>query len=179
MRDEVTKLIQPEDMKTRSYVYGVEKLNGYDAWALFKACGLGDMGKDAPGERPAAGQRATLVSAPHPQRRERGPHGDGQVAAGTWRGPRPIALYLRFVGQVAGLRPGARASPDRIAAPARDAKAVQLFTGLRCAPASHHREEFTRHQHSIAATAKTHASGRCARQPICLHLSPLLVTGAK
>src|SRR5215475_4826693 len=38
-------LTQPEEMKTRSYVYGVEKLNGYDAWALFKACALGDLGK--------------------------------------------------------------------------------------------------------------------------------------
>lgn len=38
-------LTQPEDMKTRSYVYGVEKLNGYDAWALFKACALGDIGQ--------------------------------------------------------------------------------------------------------------------------------------
>ena len=38
-------LTQPEEMKTRAYVYGVEKLNGYDAWALFKACALGDMPK--------------------------------------------------------------------------------------------------------------------------------------
>ena len=29
------RLTQPEEMKTRAYVYGVEKLNGYDAWALF------------------------------------------------------------------------------------------------------------------------------------------------
>ena len=28
------RLTQPEEMKTRAYVYGVEKLNGYDAWAL-------------------------------------------------------------------------------------------------------------------------------------------------
>jgi ankyrin repeat protein len=32
-------------MKTRAYVYGVEKLNGYDAWALFQACALGDLPK--------------------------------------------------------------------------------------------------------------------------------------
>jgi hypothetical protein len=38
-------LTQQEEMKTRVYVYGVEKLNGYDAWALFKACALGDMPK--------------------------------------------------------------------------------------------------------------------------------------
>lgn len=39
------RLTHPEEMKTRSYVYGVEKLNGYDAWALFKACALGDIRK--------------------------------------------------------------------------------------------------------------------------------------
>jgi hypothetical protein len=38
-------LTQPEEMKTKAYVYGVEKLNGYDAWALFKACGFGEMPK--------------------------------------------------------------------------------------------------------------------------------------
>jgi ankyrin repeat protein len=37
------RMTQPEEMKTKSYVYGVEKLNGYDAWALFEACGRGDM----------------------------------------------------------------------------------------------------------------------------------------
>src|SRR5437867_583298 len=36
---------KPEEMKTRTYVYGVEKLNGHDAWAIFKACALGDMPK--------------------------------------------------------------------------------------------------------------------------------------
>jgi ankyrin repeat protein len=36
-------MTQPEAMKTSHYVYGVEKLNGYDAWALFKACANGDM----------------------------------------------------------------------------------------------------------------------------------------
>jgi ankyrin repeat protein len=42
-RPAAPRLTQPEAMKTKAYVYGVEKLNGYDAWALFKACGLGDM----------------------------------------------------------------------------------------------------------------------------------------
>ena len=32
-------------MKTKSYVYGVEKINGYDAWAMFEACALGNLGK--------------------------------------------------------------------------------------------------------------------------------------
>jgi ankyrin repeat protein len=36
---------QPEAMKTNSYVYGVEKLNGHDAWALFEACAAGDIPK--------------------------------------------------------------------------------------------------------------------------------------
>jgi ankyrin repeat protein len=39
------RMTQPEEMKTRTYVYGVEKLNGYDAWALFEACAQGDMPK--------------------------------------------------------------------------------------------------------------------------------------
>jgi ankyrin repeat protein len=38
-------MTQPEAMKTRNYVYGVDKLNGHDAWALFKACAAGDMPK--------------------------------------------------------------------------------------------------------------------------------------
>lgn len=38
-------MTQPPEMKTTSYVYGVEKLNGHDAWALFEACALGDMPK--------------------------------------------------------------------------------------------------------------------------------------
>src|SRR5690348_4839270 len=37
------RMTQPEEMKTTAYVYGVEKLNGYDAWALFQACAAGDM----------------------------------------------------------------------------------------------------------------------------------------
>jgi ankyrin repeat protein len=36
-------MTQPEELKTTAYVYGVEKLNGYDAWALFRACAAGDM----------------------------------------------------------------------------------------------------------------------------------------
>ena len=36
-------MTQPEEMKTDKYVYGVETLNGHDAWALFKACASGDM----------------------------------------------------------------------------------------------------------------------------------------
>ena len=41
----VPRMTQPEEMKTKSYVYGVEELNGYDALALFEACALGDMPK--------------------------------------------------------------------------------------------------------------------------------------
>ena len=39
------RLTRSEAMKTKSYVYGVEKLNGYDAWALFEACAHGDVPK--------------------------------------------------------------------------------------------------------------------------------------
>ncbi|MBI3675199.1 MAG: hypothetical protein HY243_01100 [Proteobacteria bacterium] len=44
-RPSVPRLMQPPEMKTKSYVTGVEKLNGYDAWALFEACALGDVPK--------------------------------------------------------------------------------------------------------------------------------------
>lgn len=36
-------MTQPEEMKTKSYVYGVDALNGYDAWALFEACAFGEV----------------------------------------------------------------------------------------------------------------------------------------
>jgi ankyrin repeat protein len=39
------RMSQPEAMKTNAYVGGVEKVNGNDAWALFKACAAGDMPK--------------------------------------------------------------------------------------------------------------------------------------
>src|SRR5688572_31350308 len=39
------RMTQPQEMKTRTYVYGVEKLNGYDAWALFEACAAGNVPK--------------------------------------------------------------------------------------------------------------------------------------
>jgi ankyrin repeat protein len=39
------RMSQPEAMKTNAYVGGVEKVNGHDAWALFKACAVGDMPK--------------------------------------------------------------------------------------------------------------------------------------
>src|SRR5438309_1867547 len=39
------RMTQPEAMKTKTYVYGVDKLNGPDAWALFEACARGDLPK--------------------------------------------------------------------------------------------------------------------------------------
>jgi ankyrin repeat protein len=39
------RMTQPEELKTDAYVYGVEKVNGHDAWVLFKACAMGDMPK--------------------------------------------------------------------------------------------------------------------------------------
>jgi hypothetical protein len=39
------KMTQPEGMKTKAYVYGVEKVNGYDAWSLFESCAKGDLAK--------------------------------------------------------------------------------------------------------------------------------------
>jgi ankyrin repeat protein len=39
------RMSQPEAMKTNAYVGGVEKVNGDDAWVLFKACAAGDVPK--------------------------------------------------------------------------------------------------------------------------------------
>jgi ankyrin repeat protein len=41
----VLRMSQPQAMKTERYVYGVEELNGFDAWALFEACAQGDLPK--------------------------------------------------------------------------------------------------------------------------------------
>jgi ankyrin repeat protein len=41
----VPRLTQPPAMKTKSYIYGVEKLNGYDAWRMFEASARGDVAK--------------------------------------------------------------------------------------------------------------------------------------
>jgi ankyrin repeat protein len=43
MHDTDQRMSQPEAMKTNAYVCGVEKVNGDDVWALFKACAVGDM----------------------------------------------------------------------------------------------------------------------------------------
>ncbi len=39
------RMTQPVAMKTRRYVYGVEPVNGNDAWSLFKACAEGNEDK--------------------------------------------------------------------------------------------------------------------------------------
>ena len=41
----VTHLLQPEDMKTEHYQYGVEAVDGHQAWALFCASGVGDLAR--------------------------------------------------------------------------------------------------------------------------------------
>ena len=38
-------MTQPEVMETKDYVCGIERLNGNDAWAMFKACAAGNMPK--------------------------------------------------------------------------------------------------------------------------------------
>jgi len=37
------RMTQPQEMKTKAYVYGIETLDGNDAWALFEACALGEL----------------------------------------------------------------------------------------------------------------------------------------
>ena len=39
----VADVLQPESMKTERYQYGVEEVNGHQAWALFCASGVGDL----------------------------------------------------------------------------------------------------------------------------------------
>ena len=41
----VAYLLQPEDMKTDRYQYGVEAVDGHQAWALFCASGAGDLAR--------------------------------------------------------------------------------------------------------------------------------------
>ena len=43
--ERVASLLQPEDMKTDQYQYGVEAVDGHQAWALFCASGAGDMAR--------------------------------------------------------------------------------------------------------------------------------------
>src|SRR5438309_9040566 len=112
-----------EDAGLRLWRREVERLRRLGALPSLRARRPAE-GEVAPRERPATGQRSALVSVSHSQGRERGPHGDCEAAVGARRGPGSIALYLRFVGQVAACRPRARASPNRITAPVRDAKAV-------------------------------------------------------
>ncbi len=42
-RPSAPPMTQPAAMKTKHYVYGVEPVNGHDAWALFVACAAGDL----------------------------------------------------------------------------------------------------------------------------------------
>ena len=119
------RLTQPEEMKTRAYVYGVEKLNGYDAWALFQACALHDL----PKVKSLLAKDGRLVNAQNwyqfliPKAVTAG-HTE-IVKLLLERGADPgQSRYLRLVGQAAAQRQRARASPNRITAPARDAKKI-------------------------------------------------------
>jgi hypothetical protein len=63
--------------------------------------------------------------------RVRGESGARPTVAGSGCRPRPIGLYVRFLGQVASLRPRAWVSDDRVAAPAGNAKEVQVRPRFR------------------------------------------------
>ncbi len=41
----VAHLLQPKDMKTEHYQYGIEAVDGHQAWALFCASGAGDLAR--------------------------------------------------------------------------------------------------------------------------------------
>lgn len=41
----ISELTQPDSMNTDNYIYGIEIVNGHDAWALFNACSTGDLSR--------------------------------------------------------------------------------------------------------------------------------------
>ncbi len=57
--DRVSRMIQPESMKTSAYRYGVDEVDGNEAWALMCACATGD----APGVRATLDKDPRLVNA--------------------------------------------------------------------------------------------------------------------
>ena len=71
MRPAGLRMTQPEEMKTTAYVYGVEKLNGYDAWTLFSAFAAGDM---PPPAADAGGCRSPLIYVTSPAKPNSGKH---------------------------------------------------------------------------------------------------------
>ena len=156
------RMTQPEAMKTKSYVYGVETLNGYDAWALFEACALGDVPK------------ATALLAK-----------DQRLVNAQFWYQFPIHMAVR-AGRLEivellldqGADPGqsrftynswdklllcaqrARVSPGRVTAPAGDAKTVQLRARFRCAQRVDHRQGLAQDRRGIAAGADPGAEER-------------------
>jgi hypothetical protein len=46
----ILSMTQPTEMRTPAYVYGVEILNGDDAWALFEASTAGDISQGVTAE---------------------------------------------------------------------------------------------------------------------------------
>ena len=88
-----SRMTQPPEMRTKDYIYGVEKVDGNDAWALFEACDAGDIasGQGAAQEGSATGQRAILVPVSDSHGRARGASADRQAAARRRCRPGPIA----------------------------------------------------------------------------------------
>ena len=102
----MARFAQPESMKTGRYQYGVETVDGNDAWALFCASGAGDAAQvGALLERDPR-----LVNAQHWYQfpihmavRE----GRAEVVELLLRAggrSRTVAIHLQLVGQAAGCR---------------------------------------------------------------------------
>ncbi len=125
-------MTQPESMKTRDYVYGVQKVNGNDAWALFTACAAGDMAK----VKALLAKDQHLVNAQlwyqfpiHLAVRE----GHAEIVKLLLeRGSRSrsVKIHLQLLGQVASCRQRAGFSQGRRAAPTGVEKEVQLHARL-------------------------------------------------
>ena len=101
------RMSQPQAMKTKRYVYGVEEMNGFDAWALFEACAQGDVPK----------AKALLTKDPRLANAQywyqlpihmavRGACRARRAVAEVGCRPRPVALHVQLLGQAAALREG-------------------------------------------------------------------------
>ena len=150
------RMSQPQAMKTERYVYGVEEMNGFDAWALFgslrsRRCSEGEGASD---EGSAAGECAVLVPVSHSHGRARGACRARRAVAEAGCRPGPVALHVQLLGQAAALRQGARISPDRVDPRAGHAPAVPLPARLRRAERGDHRTESAQGGGGLAAASR-------------------------
>ena len=104
------RMTQPQSMRTRSYIYGVEKLNGYDAWALFVASATNDL----PKAQSLLEKDRRLVNAQHWYQfsySHGGPswaRSNGQAVIGPRCRPGAITIHVQLLGQIVVCRTASR-----------------------------------------------------------------------